>query len=168
MPEPLVLYLYQAWSDLDTALDGLSGSEAATAYDGGSSFAWTVGHVTQQVDSWLNGRFQGLPPHPLMCQDRFRTGGDGTFEEWPAMKAGVDEVRASARAYLDKLNASDLDRVVPYTGSIEYLHAFGLPLRYAILRIAAHHFIHVGEIVTLRSRMGNPARDAWAWGLDLL
>ncbi|MPZ50042.1 MAG: DUF664 domain-containing protein [Dehalococcoidia bacterium] len=168
MAEPLVRYLYQAWSDLDQALDGLSAAEATTVYDDGSSVAWTVGHITNQIDSWLNSRFQGLPPHPLMSSDRFRTGGDGTFEDWPTMMASVNDVRALAHAYLDGLTASNLDLVIPYTGSLAYLRGSGLPLRYAILRIASHHFIHIGEIVTVRSRMGNPAIDGWTWGLDLL
>jgi hypothetical protein len=54
MADKLILLMYQSWTDLDNAIDGLSAEQATTWYDGGSVIAWTVGHVTTQVDSWLN------------------------------------------------------------------------------------------------------------------
>ena len=57
-------------------------------------------------------------------------------------------------------------RVIPYDGSIQFLRETGLRLSYALMRIAAHHFIHAGEIVTIRSRLGHDtdslARPDWA------
>jgi hypothetical protein len=51
MADKLILLMYQSWTDPDNAIDGLSAEQAATRYDGGSAIAWTVGHVTTQVDS---------------------------------------------------------------------------------------------------------------------
>ena len=48
-----------------------------------------------------------------------------------------------------------IDQVIPYDGSIQFLRETGLRLSYALMRIAAHHFIHAGEIVTIRSRLGH-------------
>jgi hypothetical protein len=58
--------------------------------------------------------------------------------------------------------------MIVYDGSIEYLRPIGLSLRYALMRIAAHHFVHVGEIVTIRSRLGHTVGDFPDWGRDLV
>ena len=83
------------------------------------------------------------------------------------MLAAADEVRRSARLYLD--SDPPIDRVVPYAGSIEFLRENGLRLSYALLRISAHHFIHGGEIVTIRSRLGHDTDSLSApdWGRPL-
>ena len=153
MPHALALFLYESWSLLDDAVAGLALEEATTRHDGGSSIAWTIGHVTTMVDSWINVNFQGLPPHPFLAGDRFRNGGTGECDDWEGVLAATDDVRRSARLYLD--SEPPIDTVVPYAGSIEFLRETGLRLSYALLRIAAHHFIHAGEIVTIRSRLGH-------------
>ena len=51
------------------------------------------------------------------------------------------------------------------TDRLQFLRETGLRLSYALMRIAAHHFIHAGEIVTVRSRLGHDtdslARPDW-------
>ena len=167
MPDPLALFLYESWKNLDESVEGLTREEATTQHFGGSSVAWTIGHVTTMVDSWLNTNFQGLPPHPFLAGDRFRNGGTGECEDWEGVLAAADEVRRSARLYLD--SDPPIDRVVPYGGSIEFLRETGLRLSYALLRISAHHFIHGGEIVTIRSRLGHDTDSLSApdWGRPL-
>lgn len=167
MPDKLIALLLQSWADLDWAVAGL-GPESATARHGGSSIAWTVGHVTNQVDAWLNVRFQALPPHPLIGDQAFRTGGSGAAEDWPSILAAVAEVHASARMFLNSRRAADLDQAIPYDGAIAYLRPAGLSLRHAGMRIAAHHFLHVGEIVTVRAYLGHPLADDREWGKALL
>jgi hypothetical protein len=155
MPDNLALLVYQAWSDLDRAVAGLTPEQAAECRDGQSAIAWTVGHVGQQVDSWLNMRLQGLPRHPLLADPSFATGAGGDWPgDWPALFAAVGDVRATARRFLDAEPAPALDRRVPYDGAIVFLRATGLSLRHALMSIAAHHFMHVGEIGTLRSLRG--------------
>ncbi|MEX0786061.1 MAG: DinB family protein [Dehalococcoidia bacterium] len=165
MRDKLALLMYQSWADLDTAADGIASGDATHRHDGGSSIAWTTGHVTNMVDSWLNVRFQALSPHPLISDTDFRTGGGGEATDWPLILAGVKEVREAARRFLDA--EPDLDSVVPYDGSIAYLRPVGLSLRYALMRIAAHHFVHVGEIVTIRSHLGHMV-DFPEWGRTLV
>jgi hypothetical protein len=168
MSDKLILLMYQSWADLDSAVEGLAPDQATTQCDGGSSIAWTVGHVTTQIDSWLNARFQGLPSHPIFDRAIFRTGGDGEATNWADILAGVRDVRATARKYLDAEPPPDIERVVPYDGGIRYLHATGLPLRFALMSIAAHHFQHVGEIVAIRSRLGHVHEGVLDWGRALL
>ena len=93
MPHRLTLFLYESWSMLDDAVEGLTPEEATTRYDGGSSAAWTIGHVTTMVDSWLNVNFQGLPPHPIISGSQFRVGGSGEWGDWPGILSAADEVR---------------------------------------------------------------------------
>jgi len=168
MPDKLVALMYQSWDDLDHAIHGLTHEQATIRHDGSSSIAWTVGHVTNMVDSWLNARFQSLPLHPVISDTMFRTGGSGKANEWPLILAGVREVRATSRRFLDSKPEPDLDHLIPYDGSIPYLRPIGLSLRYALMRIAAHHFVHVGEILTVRSRMGHTIDDTLDWGRSLL
>lgn len=146
--------LIQVWNDLDRTLDGLDTEAITTRHDGGSAFAWTLAHVTNVIDGWINVRFQSLPPHPLIGEARFRMGGDGTAADWEAIQAAVAVVRAQARGYLETFREDELDLVIPYDGSIIPLRATGLSLRYAIIRNIGHHYYHVGEIATKRERMG--------------
>ena len=168
MPNKLILLMYESWADLDRAVTGLTPEEATTRHAGGSAIAWTLGHVTNMVDSWLNMRFQRLPPHPVISHAMFRTGGSGEAKDWPTILTAVKEVREAARQFLDSAQEPDLDRVIPYDGSINFLRTTGLPLRYALMRIAAHHYTHVGEIVTIRSRLGHVIEDFSEWGRALI
>ena len=168
MPEKLTLLMYQSWTDLDLAIDGLTSEQATTRYDHGSSIAWTVGHVTTQLDWWIKLRFQGRPPHQAFSREVFRTEASGKATDWSGILAGMLDVRANARRFLDSEPGPDLDRVIPYDGAIGYLHATGLPLRFALMSIAAHHFQHVGEIVTIRSRLGHVLDGAPDWGRALI
>lgn len=147
--------LFEAWNDMDRVLANLTVEDAVQQWGGGSSFAWTLGHVTENMDAWINVRFQGLPPHPLIGSDRFRYGGSGEARDWREIREGVDQVRRSAREYLQNLTEDDLNLVIPYDGSLGYLHETGLPLRYALMIHAAHHYFHIGEIAAKRDQLGH-------------
>ena len=168
MPNKLILLMYESWAQVDRAVSGLTPEEVTTRYDGGSSIAWTVGHVTHMVDSWINMRFQSLLPHPFISHSNFRTGGSGEEKDWPMVLVSVKEVREAARRFLDSEQELDLDRVTPYDGSINFLHPIGLRLSYVLMRIAAHHFMHAGEIVTIRSRLGHVLDEGPDWGRALV
>ncbi|HET9015889.1 MAG TPA: DinB family protein [Thermomicrobiaceae bacterium] len=151
--------LYASWEDLDRALAGLSDKEAATRYLGGSSFARTLAHLASTLDTWVNVRFAGQAPHPLLSERRFRMGGSGEADDWPAPRQAVSEVRAGVRDYLSGVDEDELDRVVPYDGSITALREPGVSLRYSLARMAAHHYFHLGEIATKRSLLGHRIVD---------
>ncbi len=151
--------LFEAWKDMDRALAGLNAAQAIRPEDGGSSFAWTDAHVANQVDAWINVRFQRQGAHKLIGQDHFRAGGPGEADDWEAIQAAVREVRNAARNYLVGLTENDLDLVIAYDGSFSRLRETGLSLRHALLRICAHHYFHIGEIATKRSRLGQRVGD---------
>jgi hypothetical protein len=154
----LVGLLFEAWKDVDRVLAGLDPADAVQSRDG-SSFAWTAAHVANQVDAWINVRFQRRAPHELIGLTCFRAGGTGGADAWPAIQEGAREVRDAARTYLEDMNESDLDLTLPYDGSLSHLRESGLSLRHAVLRIAAHHYYHVGEIATKRSALGQRVGD---------
>lgn len=143
-----------AWSDLDRALADVTEADALYQIEGGSSFAWTLAHVTNGVDSWINRRFLGLPANPLISDPRFAMGGDGTADGFQEIRAAVSAVRASARDFLLNCDASDLERTVPYDGSYPAFREHGLNLRMAILQNAMHHTFHLGEIAAKRQLLG--------------
>ena len=150
--------LFDAWDDLDRVYAGLSAEDAVQRADG-SAFAWTLAHTTNQLDTWINVRFQGIEPHPLLGQERFRFGGTGEAEEWDDILAAVADVRDRAKSYLEAVTADELDRVHPYDGSITHLRDGGITLRYAISRTVAHHYFHLGEVATKRDRLGHSVGD---------
>jgi hypothetical protein len=57
------------------------------------------------------------------------------------------------------LEDGDLDRVVPYEGSLRYLRGKSISLQYSIFRSIAHHYFHIGEIASKRDRLGHSIGD---------
>jgi hypothetical protein len=163
MPRAVGL-LYESLNDLDLALAGLSDGQVIERRNGGSSFAWTAAHVTQMFESWILRQFMGRPRHPLFADPNLGAGGSGATADWPTIRAAIREVRTTARLFLDGLTAADLARTVPYTGSVAILQRRDLNLEYALMRIAAHHFVHASEIATIRSTLGTPIEDNRDWG----
>ncbi len=155
----LVALLYDAWDDFDRASDGLAAEEAVRRVDGGSSFAWTAAHLANQVDAWVNVRIHGSRAHPLISEPRFRFGGTGAAEDRDAIRAGVREVRETARSHLGRATEATLDARLPYDGSLAHVRPVGLTLRYALYRAITHHYFHLGEIASKRRAMGHDVGD---------
>lgn len=145
--------LVTAWTDIDRALEGVALDDLTRQLDGGSSFAWTLAHVTHGIDSWINGRFQRLQPHPIYAGGRFRFGTDGAASDWQAIRQATEEVRERALTYLSS-DAANLDAVMPYDGAYPPFREHGIQLRPAIIQNAIHHVYHLGEIATKRELMG--------------
>lgn len=156
--------LNEAMNDLRLAIEGLPEDLATARQDGASSIAWTAAHVTQGLDSLVLYRFAGRQRDPLLSDAALGAGGTGTVTDWPALRAKIAEIQVIARNYLATLTDADLARAVPYDGSIASLRPTGINLEYALLRVAAHHFTHAGEIAALRSAMGVPLPDNREWG----
>ncbi len=156
--DALAAALVDAWSDLDRVCAGMDPGEA-TANEAGSSYAWTVGHLANQVDSWINVRFAATAPHPLVSDARYRFGGDGRAVGWAELWAASEEVRRTAAAFLQGTGGSELDRTIPYPGSLPELRGRKVTLRYTLLRVFAHHYFHIGEIASKRSSAGHSVGD---------
>ena len=150
--------LLDAWADLDRVCAGMEDDEAILAADG-SSYAWTVAHLANQVDSWINTRFAGTDPHAVVSDRRYRFGGDGRAVAWPELWNASVDVRDVAARFLESLGEVDLDRTIPYPGSLTELQGRNVTLRYTLLRVLAHHYFHIGELASKRSAAGRSVGD---------
>jgi uncharacterized damage-inducible protein DinB len=155
----LVGLLFDAWADLDRVVDGLTPEVAVEALDGGSSFAWSVAHLANHVDTWINVRFQGAAPHSYISKREFRFGGTGAADDWGAVRDGERAVHESAREYLLGMDDEELDRDIPYVGSLRYFSDTSITPRYALFRAIAHHYFHIGEIASKLDRLGHSVGD---------
>lgn len=160
--------LFDAWAAMDWALTEVSAKDLLTAWDGGSAFAWTYGHVANSFDAWLNVRFQGRAPHPVIGDRDLGFGGSGRVADWAATQQGVAEVRATTRRYLEDLPEQGLDLAIPYDGSYVPARQTGLSLRFAILLHVTPHHYHLGEIMAKRERLGHRVGDFPGAGLAML
>lgn len=154
----LVGALLDAWSDLDRVTAGMSEADAVDG-SAGSSYAWTVAHLANQVDGWINRRYADAEADPVIGDDRYRFGGDGRAERWAELRDAARGVRLRARAFLDGLTEADLDRPITYPGSLPELTGREVTLRYTLLRVLAHHYFHIGELATKRSAAGTAVGD---------
>jgi hypothetical protein len=156
MPKsPVVGLVFDAWDDLNRVLDDLSADDACRQVDGGSSFAWTLGHIANQVDSYINVRVQQHSPHPLFASERWRMGGSGAADNWDEVRRAFADVKEAARAFLNGLDDAALAIESPYPGALPALQGRNISLRYSLQRIAAHTYFHIGEIAAVRSRRLN-------------
>lgn len=149
----------EALKDLDRATADLSGEDATRRIGTASPISWSAAHCANQLDSYVNVLFQGREPHELLGQERFRFGAAGDPADWDQVQAAVTEVREAARPYLESLSEADLRRQVPYRGSLTKLRETGMSVRYALIRIALHHYFHIGEIAAARTAIGHKVGD---------
>jgi hypothetical protein len=154
----VIAALFDAWSDLDRVCSGMDEVEALSGSDG-SSYAWTVAHLANQVDSWINGRFAGAERHPLVSDARYRFGGDGRAAAWAELWDASRAVRDTAAAFLRDLGEDGLERTIPYPGSLPELAGRTVTLRYTLLRVLVHHYFHIGELASKRSAAGTSVGD---------
>jgi uncharacterized damage-inducible protein DinB len=157
-PPAVIGALLDAFTDLGRVIDGMS-EEEALASDGGSTYAWTVAHLANQVDSWINVRFAHADGHPLVSADRYRFGGDGRAESWAELRDAAAEVRLAAATFLSTLTEADLERSIPYPGSLPELRGRQVSLRYTLIRVVTHHYFHIGELASKRSAAGHSVGD---------
>ncbi len=154
----MIAALFDAWSDLDRVCSGMDEAEAI-ASSNGSSYGWTVAHLANQVDSWINSRFAGAERHALVGDARYRFGGDGKAAAWAELWDASRAVRDTAGSFLRGLGEADLDRTIPYPGSLPELAARTVTLRYTLLRVLVHHYFHIGELASKRSAAGTSVGD---------
>ena len=163
LPAPAAIVL-DAWSDLDRALDGLSAADAERRLDGASPISWTVAHLAENVDRLINDLFLGRERNAFLKEGAFRFGAAGDPAGWEAVLREARGVREGCRLFLERLSDGDLDRRVPYDGSNVAMRALaerggGVSLSYALIRVALHHYYHIGEIVSARRAAGHQVGD---------
>jgi DinB superfamily len=151
-------YVLEAWDDFDRVLDGLSTHDAGLQPSGQSSAAWALGHVTEHLDRWINHTLQGFDRHPVLGTDRFRMGSEGAADDWEAIVAATKEVRERTRPFIEQITADRLDERHEFQGAVSGALG-GLTLRYALIRIGAHHYFHIGVIACQRDLRGDSVGD---------
>jgi uncharacterized damage-inducible protein DinB len=156
----LVGLVFDSWDDFDRVLNELDIQEAIENPNGGSSFTWTLAHVTEQVDKWINVIAQNMLPHPTVEKKEFRFRGTGISQEWQLINQASQEVRAKAKSYLENLSDTDLESIVlndndPNTRP----ERKQIKLYSMILRIVAHYYFHIGEIAAKRDSIGHSVGD---------
>jgi hypothetical protein len=154
----LVAAIFDAWTDLDRVTAGMTDEEAVDGSHG-SAYAWTVGHLANQVDGWINVRFAGSDPNPILSGDQYRFGADGRATSWADVRDSAQAVHATATKHLSTSDESDLDRTIVYPGSLPELQGRSISMRYALLRVLAHHYFHIGELASKRSGAGTSVGD---------
>src|SRR5262245_40633766 len=93
--------LLAAWADLDRLLGHVTDEVAVRQPGPGrASVAWTIAHLANQADAWLNVEVAGAEPHLFASDARWTMGGDGLADDWPAVRRALDDVRSRARTYL--------------------------------------------------------------------
>ena len=156
----LVGLLYESWKDFDRVLDGLTAEQALARPNNESSFAWTLAHVTNHVDRWMNVVAQGMFPHPDTSSQEFRFGGTGIAHDWESIRGAARDVRMAARDYLDNITDADLESVVLTDNDPKARpDRKNLKLYSVMLRMVGHHYFHIGEIAAKRDRMGHKVGD---------
>ncbi len=151
----LIALLYSAWDDADRVFAGLSDADALKRHEGGSTFAWTLAHITRGIDTWCNVTLQGGKPNEAMEGERLRDLPVGDAHDFAAIKRGVTEVRNRAKAYLDNVTDADLERTtLPPHGRLQEAK-----LRYYVYRAVAHTYFHIGEVAAKRDRLGHKVGD---------
>jgi hypothetical protein len=70
------------------------------------------------------------------------------------LRGAVERVRDRAWKWLEGYPEERLHESIPYDGSIRHLRESGLSLRHALLRVASHHYVHLGEAASELGRRG--------------
>lgn len=156
----LIGLVFDSWDDLDRVLNKLDIKEAIESPNGESSFTWTLAHVTEQVDRWINVIAQNMLPHPDLGKKEFGFGGTGISQDWQLINQASQEVRAAAKSYLDNLSDNDLESIVVNDNDPNAKpERKRIKLYSVILRIIAHYYFHIGEIAAKRDRIGHSVGD---------
>ena len=156
----LVGLVFDSWDDLDRVLDKLQIQQAIESPNGESSFSWTLAHLTEQVDRWVNVIAQNMLPHPDLGKKEFRFGGTGISQDWQLINQASQEVRAAAISYLDNLSDNDLESIVLNDNDPSAKpERKRIKLYSVILRIISHYYFHIGEIAAKRDRIGHSVGD---------
>ncbi len=149
MPVPLVNQLMFARSEFARSLDGVSATDAVSRLEPFNCLSWILGHLASQEQTYWVLIAQGKSLYP----DLHRIVGTGSpastppFEEmWTTWR----EVTAAANTFLQALTLADLTRHMEWKGQPRP-ESIGTMLE----RNLYHYWIHLGEILTIRSAMGH-------------
>ena len=155
----LAALVLDALDDLERSLDGLTPTEAEGRLPAFSSVSYTVGHIAQHIDSWVNDSLAGKGRDSYLSSAQFARGSAGEPVQWENVNTSFEKVLKRARSYLAIVDEKDLERQSVYSGSMVALRGRPVTGNYRLARLVAHIYYHVGEITSLRGTMGHKVED---------
>ena len=138
----------QVREDLMRALDGLADEQLDFMPRDG---LWSLGTVARHIASAEEGWFRHC-----VTRDLGEWPADFTAQDYPtveAIKSLLTEVHARTEAYLETIDAGELERVVDMPWGTK------LSLRWIIWHVLEHEIHHRGEIFLMLGLMGMEAPD---------
>ncbi|MBI4216156.1 MAG: DinB family protein [Chloroflexi bacterium] len=147
---PLVSLVLESRNEFLRALSGLSEEDCAKKLPGLNTIAWTVGHVARGQDHWFNVMAQGQAPDAWLSENYAANAPTSN----PSLKealAALKRVNERSQGFLRALAPPDL-RQVPTTRSGRTFQDEDLEA--LLQRCLMHHWLHLGEIVAIRSILG--------------
>ena len=149
MTVPLVNQLVFTRSEFVRSLEGVSAEDAVSRVEPLNCLSWILGHVASQEQAYWVLVAQGKTFYP----DLHKLVGTGSPASCPPladMWAAWREITAAADEFLHGLTLSDLTRHMEWKDKPRP-ESIGTMLE----RNIYHYWIHLGEILTIRSVLGH-------------
>ncbi|MGC1106019.1 MAG: DinB family protein [Candidatus Acidiferrales bacterium] len=139
-----LLYAYNSWAN-HRVLDACTPLDAAqltqNLHSSFPSVRDTLTHIMLAEWLWLErwlGRSPGFP--------------SGDFPDLASVRARWQTIETDLNAFIQKLSAADLDRVVEYKNTKG--NAFSNPMRQMLQHVVNHGTYHRGQITTMLRQLG--------------
>lgn len=145
----LRMYEQEAWA-MNEQISALERVAPSASGEGLSRAIAKLAHVVMARDVWLY-RIDTSTPKPADLWPQ-----NWTFE---MLREALEASGTNWHAYLDRLDAGELDRVVSYTSSAG--QAFNDTVRDILMHVWSHGFYHRGQVGTIINTLGGspPAID---------
>lgn len=142
--EVQILYRYNSWAN-HRALDACAPLSAAqftqNLVSSFPSVRDTLAHIMHAEWLWLE-RWQGRSPGFPADQ----------FADLAALRARWQKIETDLNGFVQKLSATDLDRIVEYKNTKG--NAFSNPMRQMLQHVVNHSSYHRGQITTMLRQLG--------------
>lgn len=142
--EVRTLYAYNSWANhrvLDACAPLSAKQFTQNLHSSFPSVCDTLAHIMLAEWLWLErwqGRSPAFPP--------------SDFVDLASIRARWQKIETDLNAYVQKLSAADLDRVVEYKNTKG--HAFSNPMRQMLQHVVNHGTYHRGQITTMLRQLG--------------
>lgn len=147
---PLVSLVLETRNEFFRALSGLSEEVGAKKLPGLNTIAWTAGHVARGEDHWFNVMAQGQAPDAWLSEN-YAANAPTSSPSLKDVVAALKRVNERSQGFLRGLTPPDLKRV-PATRSGRTFQDEDLEA--LLQRCLMHRWLHIGEIVAMRSILG--------------
>ena len=157
--QPMLASLFiDTLDDLERSLDELGTEDAEKQLPNATSISQIVAHIAHWVDSWVNASMGSLDRnHYLACV--WHPNWQKMAPRWQVVRAASSEVFDRARGVLSNMGEQELAQASLYEGSQAGIRGKHITGNYRLGRIVAHTYYHIGDITTIRARLGHKVED---------